>query len=126
MSGMAWALLISILTGSLLAAIFFARMMGALKQLADAEAELDTVKKNLAMSVKGLELSEDARKDETARLEGVVSALKKEIAGLEEDLATCSNPDAVRERLRRLLNSGESGGDPAGYGTMPFGGTPRT
>jgi len=41
---------------------------------------------------------------ERARLEKAISTLKAEITILEGDLNACRNPDAVRARLRGLLN----------------------
>jgi peptidoglycan hydrolase CwlO-like protein len=52
--------------------------------------------------------------DQAHKLEAVITKLKGEIDGLEKDLLTCSDPSAVRTRLRSLLSSGSdsSAGSP--------------
>jgi hypothetical protein len=95
-----WVLVILVMAGVSLAAIFFARMQGALAQLASLGTDLASAK-NAAAS---WEKTARANAEGSARLEAVVDGLKKEISTLETDLFACRDPLVVRDRLRKLLD----------------------
>lgn len=89
-----------------------------------ARNELEGANRELFATRTAVQISEAARADEKARLESVIAGLKKEIQNLETDLAACSSPDAVRERLRRLLTIPSDLSSSSGGGT-PYGGVPK-
>lgn len=75
-------------------------------------------------------LIEGSRTLERIRYEAIIDNLKKEIGTLEKDLAQIRDPAVVRDRLRRLLafgtpESSKPTDNPAGYGQMPYGSTPK-
>ena len=61
--------------------------------------------------------------DEFSRHQNIIQMLKNEIASLEQDLLACSDPSAVRARLRKLLAAPEAdvstGPAPLPHGTSP-------
>ncbi len=51
----------------------------------------------------------DAMSLQAQKYEQLIASYKAEVSELEKDLASCSDPAAIRERLQRLLSSGGSG-----------------
>jgi hypothetical protein len=79
------------------------RLRGIQAELATSKGETVQARRDADANATGLQLSEAARKDDSARLEDVVRRLHAEIEILEKDVAACADPAAVRDRLRRLL-----------------------
>jgi len=112
-----YALLVVMAASGLLAAFWQAARAALVKE----RGEHQKTKGDLTAVSKALEISEAARKDETARLEAVIAAKKTEIATLEADTYACNSPALVRERLRSLLSSPT----PAAPSGTPYGGVPK-
>ena len=123
---MTYALLISIGLGALSSAILAALWQGAKGALLAEKAKSQDLATQLTAVTAAAKVSEMARADDKARLEQVITQLKKEIATLEASAP--HDPAAVRARLQQLLGGVSknvpvpgSGGGQAGYGGVPFG-----
>ena len=85
---------------------------------------LNAMRGNYEGACAALQLAEAARKDEKGRSEKAIAALRAEIATLEGDLDACRTPDAVRDRLRKLLLSSVPEAPAGGAGLGPLGAVP--
>lgn len=103
---MTYAFLVLLAVSSIVCAVFAALWRGAVATVTTERANTEKVRRELSAVDTALDISEASRGDERRRLEAIIAHLKLEIFTLENDLAACSNPTVVRERLRRLL-SGE-------------------
>ncbi len=120
---MTYAFFIVLALGGIASAILTALWKGAQSVAQKERAAHEKTKNDLAATVKGLEISEAARRDEKARLEAVIAAKRADIEALEADNHACNSPALVRERLRGLLSSPPP--DAPGGGVPPFGGVPK-
>lgn len=98
-----YAFLIALGVGGLTSAIFAALWKGSQLATVKAWADLEASKKELATAKADGEIAALRSADDAKRLNAVIEGLKLEISGLENDVATCRSPDAVRARLRGLL-----------------------
>lgn len=119
---MTYAFFIVLAAWGITAAILVALWKGAQSVAQRERSDHEKTKNDLVATMKGLEISEAARKDETARLEAVIAAKRAEIEALEADNHACNSPALVRERLRGLLSSPSP---TSGGGVPPFGGVPK-
>lgn len=105
---MIWALIIAILAGVAAFAIVYGMYMGEkaahTKDVATVTADREATRSAFGATERTLASERRARADEKSRLEDEITKLRQEIAHLETDLQACADPDAVRARLRRLLN----------------------
>jgi len=70
--------------------------------------------KQIAAEQAARAIVEGQRSDEVGRLKALIAALREEVSSLEKDAAACSDPAAVRDRLRALLGSTEAAAFSAG------------
>lgn len=96
------------------AVVMAIRLTGVQGELTDTKAKLAaTIIDSQAKLVDAAKSASDTQ----ARLEAVIVGLKDEISKLEGDLATCSDPSAVRSRLRQLLSPDST--KPSSAGGVP-------
>ncbi len=95
------AAVLILLVGVIACLILWSMFVAERAKLAPLQAALATAQKARSDSV----LEEAAAK---SRLEEVITGLKKEIATLENDLASCRDPGSIRDRLRGLLGGVQS------------------
>jgi len=121
---MTWVLaaLILLLAGAVVAsAVLWGLLVAARAETGAALAQVDVLKAKLADAAQQLAKIRVTEDDAQSRLEAVIAGLKAEISNLEADLHACSTPDAVADRLDRLLDPPEVP-VPGAYGTDPRGG----
>lgn len=101
---MTYAFLIALLAGVAGVAAFAVMWKTAQLACRVTMGERDKLKAEVAVLETALKLEQASKVDDTARLEKVIATLKAEITILENDLNACNVPDAVRARLRGLLD----------------------
>ena len=123
---MTYAFLIALAAGGLASGLLAAMWQAAKVALVKERADHQKTQADLAATLAALKVSEQARGENTARLEALISQKQSEIAALEADQYACNSPALVRERLRKLLSPpAPAGAGVAPLGTVPFGSAPK-
>ena len=116
-------------------AVVIAILAGAVASLilwslyAAERAKVEPLQGELFEALKARDTAVIQAQEQQERLEAVIAGLKKEVTTIEATLQNCHDPTVIRDRLRGLLGSVQSPvpvpADASGYGTVPYGGTPK-